>query len=174
MNGRGGDGWRAEFASISLVQWLGGDAALAIGGIVSILRCLLFATWDRFWRDARADRIVMSTIFSKIVAGELPADIVFQDERVTAFRDINPAAPTHLLVIPNREIPTVDDIPDDEAALIGHMVLTAKRLAREEGIADSGYRLIINCKDDGHQEVAHLHLHLLGGRDMGPMVMRKA
>ncbi|MBT6273143.1 MAG: histidine triad nucleotide-binding protein [Chromatiales bacterium] len=118
--------------------------------------------------------MVMSTIFSKIVAGELPADIVFQDERVTAFRDINPAAPTHLLVIPNREIPTVDDIPDDEAALIGHMVLTAKRLAREEGIADSGYRLIINCKDDGHQEVAHLHLHLLGGRDMGPMVMRKA
>ena len=87
----------------------------------------------------------MSTIFSKIVAGEVPADIVYRDDRVTAFRDINPAAPTHILIIPNREIPTVNDLADEDAALAGHMLLVARDLARSEGIAESGYRLIINC-----------------------------
>ncbi len=114
----------------------------------------------------------MSTIFSKIVAGELPADIVYQDERVTAFRDINPAAPTHILIIPNREIPTVNDLADGDEALAGHMLLVARDLAQREGIAESGYRLIINCNRDGNQEVFHLHLHLLGGRPLGGMVKR--
>ena len=114
----------------------------------------------------------MSTIFSKIVAGELPADIVYQDERVTAFRDINPAAPTHILIIPNREIPTVNDLADGDEALAGHMLLVGRDLAQREGIAESGYRLIINCNRDGNQEVFHLHLHLLGGRPLGGMVKR--
>ena len=123
-------------------------------------------------RTINGAQINMTTIFSKIIAGELPADIVFQDERVTAFRDINPAAPTHVLIVPNKAIPTADDIEPDDEALIGHMVLTAQRIAREEGIAEAGYRLIINCREDGRQEVPHLHLHLMGGRDMGPMVLR--
>lgn len=114
----------------------------------------------------------MSTIFSKIVSGEAPADIVFQDERVTAFRDINAAAPTHILIIPNQEIPTINDLADSDAELIGHMVLTAKRLAAQEGIAADGYRLIINCNEHGNQEVFHLHLHLVGGRALGPMLKR--
>ena len=114
----------------------------------------------------------MSTVFSKIVRGEAPADIVYQDERVTCFRDINPAAPVHILIIPNREIPTVNDLTDEDAELAGHMLLVAKRLAREHGIDDSGYRLIVNCNRDGGQVVDHLHLHLLGGRPMGPMVVR--
>ena len=112
----------------------------------------------------------MSTIFSKIVSGELPADIVYRDDRVTAFRDINPAAPTHILIVPNREIPTVNDLADE--ALAGHMLLVARDLAQSEGIAESGYRLIVNCNRDGNQEVFHLHLHLLGGRPLGGMVKR--
>ena len=115
----------------------------------------------------------MSTIFSKIVRGELPADIVYQDELVTCFRDIEPVASTHILIIPNREIATANDLEDGDERLAGHMLLVARRLAREEGIAESGYRLIINCNRDGGQEVMHLHLHLVGGRRMGPMVIRK-
>ena len=114
----------------------------------------------------------MSTIFSKIINGEVPADIVYRDELVTCFRDINPVAPTHVLIIPNREIATVNDFEDGDEHLIGHMVLVARRIAREEGIAESGYRLIINCNRDGGQEVMHVHLHLMGGRRMGSMVMR--
>ena len=112
----------------------------------------------------------MPTIFAKIVSGEAPADIVYQDELITCFRDIAPVAPTHILIIPNREIPTINDLADDDAALAGHMILTARKLAEREGVAESGYRLIINCNRDGHQVVDHLHLHLMGGRDMGPMV----
>lgn len=114
----------------------------------------------------------MSTIFSKIINGEVPADIVYRDELVTCFRDINPVAPTHVLIIPNREIATVNDFEDGDEHLIGHMVLVARRIAREEGVAESGYRLIVNCNRDGGQEVMHVHLHLMGGRRMGSMVMR--
>lgn len=114
----------------------------------------------------------MTTIFSKIIAGEMPADIVYQDELVTAFRDINPAAPTHILIVPNAEIPTVNDLTEADEIVAGRMLRVAKQLAAEEGIDESGYRLIINCNRDGGQEVYHLHMHLLGGRKLGPMVMR--
>ncbi len=114
----------------------------------------------------------MSTVFSKIVAGELPADVVYRDDRVTAFRDISPAAPTHILIVPNREIPTANDLADEDEALAGHMLLVARDLAKREGVAESGYRLIINCNRDGNQEVFHLHLHLIGGRPLGRMVKR--
>lgn len=115
----------------------------------------------------------MSTIFSKIISDELPADIVYKDEQVTAFRDINPQAPIHVLIVPNKEIATVNDIAKEDERLIGHMVTTAKRIAEQEGIADNGYRLLINCNRDGGQEVFHLHMHLFGGRPLGPMLMSK-
>jgi histidine triad (HIT) family protein len=110
------------------------------------------------------------TIFQKIVRGEIPADIVHQDDMVTAFRDINPLAPVHVLVVPNRVIPTADDVTADDDALVGRMVRVASEIAREEGVADDGYRLILNCRAHGGQEVFHLHLHLLGGRPLGPML----
>jgi histidine triad (HIT) family protein len=110
------------------------------------------------------------TIFQKIVRGEIPADIVHRDEMVTAFRDINPLAPVHVLVVPNRVIPTADDVTADDDALVGRMVRVAAEVARAEGIADDGYRLILNCRAHGGQEVFHLHLHLLGGRPLGPML----
>jgi histidine triad (HIT) family protein len=112
----------------------------------------------------------MPTLFERIIAGELPADVVHRDERVTAFRDIHPRAPVHILIVPNKPIPTVNDLTDDDEALIGHLYTVARELARREGIAEKGYRLIMNCNDDGGQEVYHLHLHLLGGRRLGTMV----
>jgi histidine triad (HIT) family protein len=115
----------------------------------------------------------MTTLFERIVSGELPATIVHRDDRVTAFRDIHPRAPTHILVVPNKPIPTVDDIADEDAALVGHMFLVARDLARREGIAAGGYRLIINCREHGGQEVPHLHVHLVGGEPLGPMLSQR-
>ena len=110
------------------------------------------------------------TIFSKIIRGEAAADVVYQDDRVTAFRDINPQAPTHVLIVPNKAIATVNDVTEQDEALLGHLFVVAAKLAREEGIAEDGYRLIVNCNRHGGQVVFHLHMHLLGGRPMGRMV----
>jgi len=106
------------------------------------------------------------TIFSKIINHELPADIVYEDEDVIAFRDISPQAPVHVLIVPREEIETVNDIRPEQAELIGKMVLTAQKIAADEGIAEDGYRLVINCNRHGCQEVFHLHLHLVGGRQL--------
>jgi len=112
------------------------------------------------------------TIFSKIISGEASADIVHQDDRVTAFRDISPQAPTHILIVPNKPIATVNDVTEADEADLGHMFVVAAKLARDEGIAEEGYRLIVNCNEHGGQIVFHLHMHLLGGRPMGRMVSR--
>lgn len=112
----------------------------------------------------------MPTLFEKIIAGELPAEFVFQDNQVVAFRDINPAAPTHVLIIPRKPIPTTNDIEPEDLPLIGHMFLVAKQIAKDEGVAEDGYRLIMNCNSHGGQEVFHLHLHLIGGRPLGRMI----
>jgi histidine triad (HIT) family protein len=115
----------------------------------------------------------MPTLFERIVAGELPADIVYQDAEITAFRDIRPQAPVHILIIPNKPVATVNDIADADAALVGRLFLVARDLAKKLGIAADGYRLIVNCNSHGGQEVYHLHLHLLGGAPLGPMVVRR-
>jgi histidine triad (HIT) family protein len=115
----------------------------------------------------------MPTIFSKIITKEIPADILYQDDRVTAFRDISPQAPTHILIIPNKEIPTMNDVTEADEAVLGHLFIVAKQLAEQEGIAEDGYRLMINCGSHGGQEVFHLHMHLLGGRKLGPMLARQ-
>ncbi len=115
----------------------------------------------------------MATIFTKIISKEIPADIVYQDDDVTAFRDINPQAPVHILIVPNREIPTVNDIEAADEELVGKMFTAAKKIAAAEGVAENGYRLLINCNRDGGQEVFHLHMHLFGGRPLGPMILRR-
>jgi len=107
-----------------------------------------------------------ATIFSKIIRRELPADIVYEDDDVLAFRDIAPQAPVHVLIIPKVEIATVNDIQPGQAELIGKMVLAAQRIAAAEGIAEDGFRLVINCNRHGCQEVFHLHIHLIGGRQL--------
>ena len=106
------------------------------------------------------------TIFAKIINKEIPADIVYEDDQILAFRDINPQGPTHVLVIPKEEIATANDITEENEALVGRMIRIATEIAQDEGIADDGYRLVMNCNRDGGQEVYHIHLHLIGGRKM--------
>lgn len=105
------------------------------------------------------------TIFSKIIRREIPADIVYEDELALAFRDIHPQAPVHILVIPKQVIPTIAHVTPPDQALLGHLLLVASRVARESNL-DQGYRLVINCGNDGGQTVYHLHIHILGGRGM--------
>ncbi|MGY3570150.1 purine nucleoside phosphoramidase [Vibrio paucivorans] len=111
------------------------------------------------------------TIFSKIINKEIPADVVYQDDLVTAFRDINPRAPIHVLIIPNKLIPTANDIEVEDELTMGRMFTVAKKIAKDEGIAEDGYRLIMNCNSHGGQEVYHIHMHLVGGRPLGPLLM---
>ena len=107
-----------------------------------------------------------NTIFGKILRGEIPSDKVWEDDYCIAFHDINAAAPTHILVIPRKYVPTLNDLEKDDKELIGHMVWVAAQIADQEGIADDGYRLVINCNDMGGQTVHHLHMHILGGRGL--------
>lgn len=125
----------------------------------SIERCCHFNNWKR-------SKLMTETIFSKIINGEIPCDKVYEDDLVLAFRDIKPQAPTHILIIPKEPIPTVDDLKENHKELAGHILLTATNIARQEGLAEDGYRLVFNCRDHGGQEVYHIHLHLLGGRQM--------
>lgn len=105
------------------------------------------------------------TVFKRIIDREIPANIVYEDDLCLAFHDINPAAPTHVVVIPKKEIPTVNDIAPEDEPLIGHLFVVIKQIARELGLSD-GYRVAVNCGRDAGQEVFHLHLHLLGGRKL--------
>lgn len=109
----------------------------------------------------------MSTIFGKIVRREVPADIVHEDEHVLGFRDLDPKAPTHVLFIPKREIATLNDARDGDAELLGRLMLAAAAYARQQGFAEDGYRVVMNCNRDGGQSVYHIHLHLLAGRQLG-------
>ncbi len=116
--------------------------------------------------------MAQETIFSKIIRREIPADILYQDDLVTAFRDINPRAPTHILIVPNVLIPTVNDVEPEHELALGRLFTVARKLAAEAGIAENGYRLIMNCNQHGGQEVYHIHMHLVCGKAVGAMVAR--
>ena len=105
-------------------------------------------------------------IFCRIVKKEAPSTILYQDEQVTVFRDTRPAAPTHILIVPNKHIRSLNELLEDDKSLIGHMFIVARQVAAEEGIHEGGYRIIVNTGSDGGQTVFHLHLHLMGGRKM--------
>jgi len=107
-----------------------------------------------------------ATIFGKIIRREIPADIVYENDELLAFRDVNPQAPVHVLFIPKRPIATLDDVTPEDAALLGRLLLAAADYARREGFAEQGYRAVINCNEYGGQTVFHLHVHLLAGRHM--------
>lgn len=118
--------------------------------------------------DRLCEKPAMSedTIFSKIIRREIPADIVYEDDLCLAFRDITPQAPTHILVIPKKAIPKLSDAQTDDKALLGHLLFAVSKIAKQEKL-DDGYRVVINTGEGGGQTVFHLHLHLLGGRDLG-------
>ena len=105
-------------------------------------------------------------IFCKIIAGDIPSEQLFQDEHVTAFRDISPVAPTHVLIIPNKHVTSVNDLTEEDEAVVGKMFTAARMLAEQDEIAETGYRLIVNTGPHGNQVVYHLHLHLIGGQKM--------
>ncbi len=106
-------------------------------------------------------------LFCKIIAGEIPSDMVYEDDRVVVFKDINPAAPVHDLIVPRKHIATLNDVTDDDGNLIGHMLKVAADIAKDKGIAEPGYRTLFNVNAQGCQMVYHLHLHLIGGRQLG-------
>jgi histidine triad (HIT) family protein len=106
------------------------------------------------------------TIFGRIAAGEIPADIVYENDDLVAFRDLSPQAPTHILIIPRKPIRTLNDLEEADAELVGKLFLAAAKVAKQVGIAEAGYRVVVNCNAVGGQTVFHLHLHLLGGRAM--------
>ncbi|MDQ7024614.1 MAG: histidine triad nucleotide-binding protein [Anaerolineae bacterium] len=117
--------------------------------------------------------MLMATIFSKIIAKEIPADIVYEDDLVLAFKDIQPIAPVHILIIPKKEIATVNDVIEADEVMLGRLFIVAAKIAKEQGVDESGYRLMVNVNHDGGQEVFHIHMHLLGGRRLGPMLVKK-
>jgi histidine triad (HIT) family protein len=106
-------------------------------------------------------------LFLKIIDRDIPADIVYETDDVLAFRDINPQAPTHILIIPKEHIRTMNDLESDHSELVGKLFMAARELAEQEGISEEGYRVVMNCNRAGGQAVYHIHLHLLGGRQMG-------
>jgi histidine triad (HIT) family protein len=105
-------------------------------------------------------------IFCRIASGDIPSTVVYDDEHVVAFRDLNPHAPTHVLVVPRKHIATLNDLVPEDAELVGRMYLAAREVARIDGVAESGYRTVFNCNADAGQTVFHLHMHVLGGRSM--------
>ena len=108
----------------------------------------------------------MSTIFGKIIRREVPSTIVYEDDEVLAFEDVNPQAPVHILVIPKKEIPTLNDLQKEDAELMGKLFLVAQKIAKEQGFAEEGYRIVFSVNDAGGQTVDHIHLHLLAGRNL--------
>ncbi|RUM45054.1 MAG: histidine triad nucleotide-binding protein [Desulfurobacterium sp.] len=111
-------------------------------------------------------------VFCRIIKGELPAKVVYEDDSVIAFHDINPQAPVHILIVPKEHIPTVNDLTEEHEKLIGHIFSVAKKIAKDMGFAEKGYRILINCNKDGGQEVYHIHFHLFAGKPLGPMLCR--
>ncbi len=107
-------------------------------------------------------------VFCQIIAGQVPARLVYQDEQVVAFHDIRPAAPVHILIVPRRHIDSLNALDENDAPLLAHMIFVARQLAYEQGIGENGYRLVINTGAGGGQSIFHLHLHLLGGRSLSP------
>lgn len=107
------------------------------------------------------------TIFDKIINREIPAEIVYEDELSLAFKDIQPQAPVHLLIIPKKPIATINDVAEDDRELVGHLFVVARKIAADQGFAEDGYRVVMNCNADGGQSVYHIHLHLLAGQTMG-------
>lgn len=125
------------------------------------------------YQKQKAKKIEEGSVFTKIIKRELPATIVYEDDDVIAFTPLRLQAPVHLLIVPKKEIPTINDITDEDALVLGKLFLVAKKLAKEKGISETGYRLSMNINEDAGQSVFHLHMHLLGGKKLGPMLNQK-
>ena len=145
--------------------------------ILFSLTALLFGTigWSQSdaYQKKKVEKIEKGSVFTKIINRELPATIVYEDDDVIAFVPLRLQAPVHLLIVPKKEIHTINDVTDEDILVLGKLFLVAKKLAKEKGIAETGYRLSMNINEDAGQSVFHLHMHLLGGEKLGPMVTQK-
>ncbi|WP_222621709.1 histidine triad nucleotide-binding protein [Pontibacter cellulosilyticus] len=142
---------------------------------LTLLLLLSAPAWSQSeaYQKQKAAKIAEGSIFTKIIKREAPATIVYEDDDVIAFVPNRLQAPVHLLIVPKKEIPTINDVTEEDAAMLGKLFLVAKKLAKEKGIAETGYRLTMNMNEDAGQSVFHLHMHLLGGRKLGPMVTQE-
>lgn len=140
--------------------------------VLSMLLILAFNAMaqSEAYQKKKAQKLAEGSVFTKIINRELPADIVYEDEDIIAFVPLGPQAPVHLLIVPKKEIPTINDVSEEDTMILGKLFLVAKKLAKEKGIAETGYRLSMNINEDAGQSVFHLHMHLLGGMKLGPMV----
>lgn len=143
---------------------------------IAALSILLTSTamcQSKGYQEKKAEKMAVGSPFTKIINRELPATIVYEDDEVIAFVPLRLQAPVHLLIVPKKEIPTINDVTEADTQVLGKLFLVAKKLAKEKGIAESGYRLAMNINEDAGQSVFHLHLHLLGGEELGPMMTQK-
>lgn len=138
--------------------------------LLFILLSLAARSQSEAYQKQKAEKIAEGSVFTRIIQKEAPADIVYEDEDIIVFKPLRLQAPVHLLIVPKKEIPTINDIQEADAMVLGKLFLVAKQLAKENGIAESGYRLVMNTNEDAGQSVFHLHMHLLGGQTLGPMV----
>jgi len=145
----------------------------------SILYGITFLVFSFGWSQSKsyqkkkAEKIDQGSVFTKIINRELPATIVYEDDDIIAFVPLRLQAPVHLLIVPKKEIHTINDVSEEDTLLLGKLFLVAKKLAKQNGIAETGYRLSMNINEDSGQSVFHLHMHLLGGAKLGPMVTQK-
>jgi histidine triad (HIT) family protein len=141
--------------------------------IIALISLLIFSNgWSQSeeYQKQKAEKIEKGSVFTKIINRELPATIVYEDDEVIAFVPLRKQAPVHYLIVPKKEIYTINDITEEDTMLIGKLFIVAKKLAKENGISETGYRLSMNNNEDAGQSVFHLHLHLMGGKELGPMV----
>lgn len=139
----------------------------------SLLTTSFFWGQSPEYQKKKAEKIQMNSVFTKIINRELKATIVYEDKDIIAFFPLRPQAPIHLLIVPKKEIHTINDVSEEDTLLLGKLFLVAKKLAKEQGISETGYRLSININEDAGQSVFHLHMHLLGGKNLGPMVTQE-
>ena len=138
--------------------------------LVLLISTSMAYSQDDDYNRTKAEKIEKGSVFTKIINRELPAKIVYEDNDIIAFVPIRTQAPIHLLIVPKKEIYTINDISEEDALLLGKLFIVAKKLAMENGISETGYRLSMNTNEDAGQSVFHLHMHLLGGKKLGPMV----
>ena len=141
---------------------------------LNILFCVTIGWGQNItYQQQKVEKIAKGSVFTKIINRELPATIVYEDNDIIAFVPLRLQAPVHLLIVPKKEIYTINEASDKDALLLGKLFLVAKKLAKEKGISETGYRLSMNINEDAGQSVFHLHMHLLGGEELGPMVTQK-
>ncbi|GMN11209.1 hypothetical protein MTsPCn9_20860 [Croceitalea sp. MTPC9] len=138
-----------------------------------VLCCFTSYAQSEAYQKQKAEKIAKGSVFTKIINRELPATIVYEDDEIIAFVPLRPQAPVHYLIVPKKEIHTINDVEEEDALVLGKLFLVAKKLAKENGIAETGYRLAMNINEDAGQSVFHLHMHFLGGEKLAPMLPRK-